>query len=88
MVKVQLVIVRAIPNTVHPSENFPSDRYKKLVWGSEPDLSDLKDIVDIQKDNWDILHVTFAHRNFSQIPTEENIPRRYASFFKKRKISQ
>ena len=77
-------IVRVIPNTVYPSENFPSNRYKKLVRGSEPDLSDLKDTVDIQKDNWDILHVVFANSDFPLI--QFPVPTRYASFSKKDRL--
>ena len=77
-------IVKVISNKVHPSENFPSERYKKLVWGSEPDLSDLEDNVDIQKDNWDILHVVFANSSF---PSKQiAAPTRYASFSKKGRL--
>jgi len=78
-------IVKVIPNKTHHFMNFPSDKkYKKLVWGSEPDLSDLEDNVDIQKDNWDILHVVFANSSFPSKPVAA--PTRYASFSKKGRL--
>jgi hypothetical protein len=79
--------VRIIPTETHHFMDVPSiDKYFTLVWGSEPDLTDLKDTVNIQRDNWDILHVVFAYRYFSQIPTGENTPTRYASFSLKQRL--
>jgi len=77
--------VKVIPYEVHHFMDVPSlDKYYALVWSSEPDLSDLKDTVDIQKDNWDILHVVFANSSF---PSKQvSAPTRYASFSKKERL--
>jgi hypothetical protein len=79
---------KVIPNEVHFMDVPSLDKFFTLVWGSEPDLSDLKESVDIQKDNWDILHVVFANRSFAQNPTEVNTPRRYASLSKKERLKK
>ena len=77
--------VKVIADELHHFMDVPSlDKYYALVWGSEPDLSDLKDTVNIQKDNWDILHVVFANSSFPS--TQVAAPTRYASFSKKERL--
>ena len=51
---------------------------KKLVWGLTPNLSDLKDTVNIKKNSSSMLHVLFAYSIFPSVPFQEGT--RYASF--------
>jgi len=60
------------------SRRFPSDDEKKLVWGLNPNLSDLKDTVNIKKQSSSMLHVVFADTKFPSVSVQEGI--RYASF--------
>jgi len=78
--------VRVIPNGVD-SMNYPSTEVKKLVWGSTPDLTDLRESTDIQKRDEEMLHVVFAFRSFPLVYTI-NTPTRYASFSIKERLEK
>ena len=79
--------VKVIPDKFHHFMDFPSqDIPHKLVWGSEPDLSDLEDFVDIQKDSWDIQHIVFANSSFYS--KQVDAPTRYASFSQKGRLKK
>jgi hypothetical protein len=60
------------------SRRFPSDDEKKLVWGLNPNLSDLKDTVNIKKQSLSMLHVIFTDTKFPSVSVREGT--RYASF--------
>jgi len=60
------------------SRRFPSDDEKKLVWGLNPNLNDLKDTVNIKKQSLSMLHVVFTYIKFPSVSVREGT--RYASF--------
>ena len=66
-----------IPSNID-SNKFPSDDEKKLVWGLNPNLSDLKDTVNIKKNSSSMLHVVFADSRFPSVSVQEGT--RYTSF--------
>ena len=74
-----------IPPNVE-SYKFPSDDAKKLVWGLKPDLSDLKESINIKKNSTEMLHVVFADSIFPSVPFQEGT--RYASFSTMDKFSK
>ena len=67
---VKLTVKVIIPPNVE-SNKFPSDDAKKLVWGLKPDLSDLKESINIKKNSTEMLHVVFADSIFPSVPFQE-----------------
>ena len=73
----EAIVKVIIPSNVD-SNKFPSDDEKKLVWGLNPNLSDLKDTINIKKNSSSILHVVFADSRFPSVSVQEGT--RYTSF--------
>jgi hypothetical protein len=73
--QLRVVIPKGANPQLHPSKDA-----KELTWGRSPDKSDISKQIDIHPVIGEaLLHVVFSDSRFRFIPTDPNIPTRFAS---------